>query len=325
MDQFKLVWKMTPMKGISLILGNEVESKKCHRSKMAKMSAKNEEDKMARMAAEPRARYKQHSRSQSRKVESKEVKLPHLKKPKDRGTGHQRKDETPKNNGNKFPNTYREDKRKIRGPPQMAKKEFKKGEEVLLLSPDKEPHCGGGYIGPYVVSQGIDKRTYRIDTHEGKKKTRVCQTNRLKRYVLREGPPRKLKNSDMPNKFKEKLSHLSVSERKDLEKLMNKYPGLFSDNPSKKVVAEWSFTVLRERKRETEKRNFLPQSLIFKRDDKLVKNMEKGSKRKRRGRKEFSSPMLKYKRNEREVRQHMTKRRKEKERKRNFLPLSLIF
>ena len=47
-----------------------------HGKKMAKMSAKNEERKMARtnaqhedkMAAEPRARYKRHSRSQSEKV-----------------------------------------------------------------------------------------------------------------------------------------------------------------------------------------------------------------------------------------------------------------
>ena len=65
-----------PMKGISLILGNEVKTKKCHPCKMAKISAKNEERKMARMnakhednmAAEPRAKYKRHSRSQSEKV-----------------------------------------------------------------------------------------------------------------------------------------------------------------------------------------------------------------------------------------------------------------
>ena len=168
-----------PMKVISLIRGNEVKTKKCHpckmakmnakngENKLAKMSAKNEERKMARMnakhgkkmakmnakngeskwakmsakneerkmvrmnakhednmAAEPRARYKRHSRSQSEKMERKKMKLPHLKKPKDIGTGHERRDETPKNNGNKFSNTYREDKRKIRRPPHMAKKEF---------------------------------------------------------------------------------------------------------------------------------------------------------------------------------------------------------
>ena len=97
-----------PLKGISLILGNEVKSKKCQPNKMAKMSAKNEETKMVRMnakngedkmAAEPRARHKLHSRSQNRKVESKEVKLPHLRKQRDKRTSHQRKDETPKNNG----------------------------------------------------------------------------------------------------------------------------------------------------------------------------------------------------------------------------------
>ena len=101
------------------------------------MSAKNEEDKTAKMnakngvdkmVAEPRARYNLRSRSQSWKVERKEVKLPHLRKQRDKGTGLQRKDESPKNNGNKFPGPYREDKKTIRGPSQMAKrKEFEKG------------------------------------------------------------------------------------------------------------------------------------------------------------------------------------------------------
>ena len=260
-----------PMKGISLILGNEVKTKKCHPCKMAKMSAQNEETKMARMnakhgkrmakmnakngesklakmsakneekkmarmnakqgdkmAAEPRGRHKWHSRSQSEKVERKEVNLPHLNKQKEKRTSRQRKDEGPTNNGNKFPETYREDKRKMREPSQVAKKkEFKKGDEVLLLSSNKGPHCGGQYIGPYIISRRIDKRTYRIDTHEGKKQTQVCHANKLKRYVRQEGPPRKIKNSEMPNKFEEKLSQLSVSEREGLEKLIKKYPGLF--------------------------------------------------------------------------------------------------
>ena len=249
-----------PMKGISLILGNEVRTKKCHPEKMAKISAINEDGKMARMnakhekklakmsaknegnkmaegnadngkskmAAEPRGWHKRHSRSQSEKVERKEVNLPHLNKRKEKRTSRQRKDEGPTNIRNKFPNTYREDKRKIRGPSQVAKKEeFKKGDEVLLLSSNKGPHGGGRYIGPYVVTRRIDKRTYRIDTHEGRKQTQVCHANKLKRYVRREGPPRKIKNSEMPNKFEEKLSQLSVSERGDLEKLIKKYPGLF--------------------------------------------------------------------------------------------------
>ena len=227
-----------PMKGISLTLGNEVKTKKCHPCKMAKISAKNEEGKMARMnakhgkkmakmnakngesklakmsakneekkmarmnakhgdkmAAEPRGRHKRHSRSQSEKVERKEVNLPHLNKQKEKRTSRQRKDEGPTNIGNKFPETYREDKRKMRGPSQVAKKEeFEKGDEVLLLSANRGPHCGGRYIGPYVISQRIDKRTCRIDTNEGKKKTQVCHANQLKKYVRQEGPPRKIKN-----------------------------------------------------------------------------------------------------------------------------------
>ena len=105
-----------PKKGISLILGNEVKTKKCHPCKMAKMNAKNgesklakmstmnEERKMARMntkrednmAAEPRAKYKRHIRSQSGKVEGKEVKLPHLNKQKDKRTSLRRRDKTPR-------------------------------------------------------------------------------------------------------------------------------------------------------------------------------------------------------------------------------------
>ena len=256
-----------PMKGISLILGNEVKTRKCHpykmakisaineerkmakmnakngEGKLAKMSAKNKERKMARMnakqedkmAAEPRGRHKLHSRSQIEKVERKEVNLPHLNKQKDKGTSHQGKDKTQKNNGNKFPETYREDKRKMRGPSKVAKKEeFEKGDEVLLLSSNKGPHCGGRYIGSYVISQRIDKRTYRIDTHEGKKKTQVCHANKLKRYVRQEGPPRKIKNSEIPNKFQEKLSQLSVSEREDLEKLIKKNTQVYFSNVLRK-------------------------------------------------------------------------------------------
>ena len=209
-----------PMKGISLILGNEIRTKKCNPCKMAKMSAKNEETKMARMnakhgkrmakmnakngesklakmsakneekklarvnakqedkmAAEPRGRHKRHSRSQGEKVERKEVNLPPLNKQEDKRTSRQRKDEGPTNNGDKFPNTYREDKRKIRGPSHRAKKEFKKGDEVLLLSSNKGPHCGGQYIGPYVISQRTRGHTELIPTRERSRHKCVTQTN----------------------------------------------------------------------------------------------------------------------------------------------------
>ena len=55
----------------------------------------------------------------------------------------------------------------------------------------------------------------------------MCHANKLKKYVRQEGPPRKIKNSEMPNKFEEKLNQLSASEREGLEKLIKKYPGLF--------------------------------------------------------------------------------------------------
>ena len=72
----------------------------------------------------------------------------------------------------------------------------------------------------------------------------------------------KIKNSEMPNKFEEKLSQLSVSEREGLEKLIKKIPRFISLTPDENVVAEYSFIVV-ERKREREKlkkmRNSRPQ------------------------------------------------------------------
>ena len=69
------------------------------KSKLAKMSAKNEEKKMVRMnakqedkmAAEPRGRHKRHSGSQSEKVERKEVNLPPLNKQEDKRTSREKK------------------------------------------------------------------------------------------------------------------------------------------------------------------------------------------------------------------------------------------
>ena len=148
----------------------------------------------------------------------------------------------------------------------MAKKEeFKKGDEVLLLSSNKGPHCDGQYVGPYVISQRIDKRTYRIDTNEGKKKTQVCHTNKLKRYVRQEGQPRKIENSAMPNKFEEKIRPVvCFREREGLEKLIKKVPKFISLTPHENVVAEYSFIVVeRKKEREREKlkkmRNSRPQ------------------------------------------------------------------
>ena len=193
-------------------------------------------------------------------MERKGVKLSHPRKPRDKLIGHQRKDESPKNNGNKFPNTFLEDKRTVRGPLQMVKKrEFEKGEEVLLLSLNRRLPFDGRYIGPYEVSQKINERTYQIDTPEGRKKTQVCHINRLKKYVHWEGQPvlavatesrtverkealvvknlpLKLKNLVILSKFEEKLSHLSIPEWENLEKLMKKYPGLLSDVPRKTIM-----------------------------------------------------------------------------------------
>ena len=246
-----------PMKGISLILGNEIETKECHPCKMAKISAKNEEGKMAKMnakhgkklakmnakneekkmarmnakhgdkmAAEPPGRHKGHSRSQSEKVERKEVNLPHLNK-QIKGPVVRERMKVQRIIGINSLILIEKIRERWEDPHKwLRRKNLKRATKSCYCPQKKGPHCGGRYIGPYVISKRIDKRTYRIDTHEGKR-TQVCHANKLKRYVRQEGPRRKIKNSEMPNKSEEKVSQLSVSEREGLEKLIKKYPGLF--------------------------------------------------------------------------------------------------
>ena len=55
----------------------------------------------------------------------------------------------------------------IRGPSQMAKKEFEKGDEVLLLSSNKGPHCSGRYLCPYVVTESTRGHIESLPTREG--------------------------------------------------------------------------------------------------------------------------------------------------------------
>ena len=90
-----------------------------------------------------------------------------------------------------------------------------------------------------------------IPTKE-RRRHKVCHTNKLKRYVRQEGQPRKIENSAMPNKFEEKLSQLSVSEREGLEKINKKVPKFISLTPHENVVAEYSLIVVERKERERE-------------------------------------------------------------------------
>ena len=68
-----------PMKGISLILGNEVRTKKCNPCKMAKISAINEERKMARMNSKHGKKLaKMSAKNEKKKDKEKEVFSPEL-------------------------------------------------------------------------------------------------------------------------------------------------------------------------------------------------------------------------------------------------------
>ena len=275
-----------PMKGISLILGNEIKTKKCHPCKMEKISTKNEERKMARMnakhgkkmakmnakngesklakmnakngerkmakrsaknegdkmAAEPRARYKRHSRSQSEKMERKEVKLPHLREQKEKGTSLRRRDKTPKNNGNKFPEIYREDKRKMRGPSQVTKKEgFEKGDEVLLLSSNKE------------IWDGRERGSSTSDDEEKRKSNFSPQGWTIK--ILKSSKYDKERNRNLPlqgwNMRRPKTSGEKNKERKTI---LKKRRGREREKDRERKLSSFMVKIRKDEKRKRKKK-----------------------------------------------------------------------
>ena len=138
-------------------------------------------------------------------------------------------------------------------------REFREGDEVLMLTPGKVQLFDGRFQGPYVIEKRVDNLNYQVKTPDHRKRNQLCYINRLKSYV-RQGtdkmimvgakipekgadnyfskgncakaePPVKLKNSVILKDLKKKFSHLSNRKSEELSKLITKYKDLFSDIP----------------------------------------------------------------------------------------------
>ena len=62
-------------------------------------------------------------------------------------------------------------------------REFKEGDEVLVLSPVKEQPFNAKYQGPYVIEKRVNMVNYIISTPELRCKRQLCHINQLKGYV----------------------------------------------------------------------------------------------------------------------------------------------
>ena len=67
----------------------------------------------------------------------------------------------------------------------VVAREFKEGNEVLVLSPVKGQPFNAKYQGPYMIEKRVNMVNYIISTPECQCKTQLCHINRLKGYVKR--------------------------------------------------------------------------------------------------------------------------------------------
>ena len=144
---------------------------------------------------------------------------------------------------------------------------FKEGDEVLVLLPIVGHSLQARFSGPYVIAKRIGDVNYVVKTPDRQKKRRVCHVNMLKPYIRRddeekaqpvlsavesnpkseeeemckierEEPCVKLKNSEVLAHIDDKLTHLSEKERRDVKELLNEFPQLFADVPSRTDAVE---------------------------------------------------------------------------------------
>ena len=66
---------------------------------------------------------------------------------------------------------------------QTIVREFREGDEVLMLIPGKVQPFDGRFQGPYVIEKRVDNLNYLVKTPDRRKRTQLCHINRLKSYV----------------------------------------------------------------------------------------------------------------------------------------------
>ena len=148
---------------------------------------------------------------------------------------------------------------------EAIERSFKPGQKVLVLLPVPGNPLHSRFFGPDVIQKKLSDLKYMIVTPDRHKQTQLCHVNMLKPYVERKsnlvvqptnvnvvvsepeeelgsalssnsfGPTdtTRLTNSDVLQNLDSKLSHLSQSQRQDLEKLLLEFKHLFPDVPSR--------------------------------------------------------------------------------------------
>ena len=145
-----------------------------------------------------------------------------------------------------------------------VERSFKPGQKVLAMLPVPGNPLRSRFFGPYEIQKKLNDLNYIVVTPDRRKQTQLCHVNMLKPYVERNSDlalepatvnvvvtePKeelsnelssnafsptdttRLTNSDVLRNLDSKLSHLSQSQRQDLEKLLLEFEHLFPDVPT---------------------------------------------------------------------------------------------
>ena len=137
------------------------------------------------------------------------------------------------------------------------RRSFDVGDEVLVLLPIPGDPLQAKYSGPYTVHRKLNDVDYIINTPGRRKQQRLCHINMLKLYEKRNndvavsrscatvtavhvegerdreenGP--KLSNSEILNNLHIKLSHLTATEKVEIEQLLKEFQQIFGDVPKR--------------------------------------------------------------------------------------------
>ena len=146
-----------------------------------------------------------------------------------------------------------------------VERSFKPGQKVLAMLPVPGNPLRSRFFGPYEIQKKLNDLNYIVVTLDRRKQTQLCHVNMLKPYVERNSDlalepatvnvvvtePKeelsnelssnafsptdttRLTNSDVLRNLDSKLSHLSQSQRQDLEKLLLEFEHLFPDVPTR--------------------------------------------------------------------------------------------
>ena len=146
-----------------------------------------------------------------------------------------------------------------------VERSFKPGQKVLAMLPVPGNPLRSRFFGPYEIQKKLNDLNYIVVTPDRREQTQLCHVNMLKPYVERNGDKAlepatvnvvvtepevelsnelssnafsptettRLTNSDVLRNLDCKLSHLSQSQRRDLEKLLLEFEHLFPGVPTR--------------------------------------------------------------------------------------------